>query len=498
VNNSTFFNVPKSTIVSTDDGTVEFESVVEYSVGRLYVQGGGEFDGKVYYEFDAICKNVGSSGNIATNSLTKIVSSITNNNGLSIVVRNDAASGGFDEEDETSMKKRFQKYLVSLRRGTREAIDFALLSNVNFTGFLYNIDEYKPLYILKQDYPNYSRGINSSNIFTDLYYDNKFLSSYNLIDFVDSDPGHNDGTLDFALYFGYDEKFYNILTVTSFIPASFGNYYVIGEVSYWNGSSWVSADVTQQPAPNSQFITDQYISWNLNDANLWLPRTIQKYTGYFVRISFGAFGISEPPAQPVTAIKTMTYPFPGYVDIYCLKNFRYGLIDSDKEIITEALENYKAAGTIVSVSNASLVNLYPTVVIYTLPGGQPPPSTIVDDIRADIKTYSESLNVAVDFNRNDLYALLYRKYINYGSLFVYYDYDNDVYESGNNYKEFYKNLVIFNASKNEKIDFPFVDVYVIDSLNYLDNINLVTDKALTNVVGIEDGDYDTNYGNFSY
>jgi hypothetical protein len=61
-------------------------------------------------------------------------------------------------------------------------------------------------------------------------------------------------------------------------------------------------------------------------------------------------------------------------------------------------------------------------------------------------------------------------------------------------KEFYKNVVLFDASKNEKIDFPFVDVYILDSLNYLDNVNIVTDSpdAASGV------DYDDVYGNLSY
>jgi len=488
VNNPIFFNIPKSTVVSTDDGTIEFESIVDYSVGRLSVQAGGEFNGKVYYEFDAISKSIGSIGNIATNSLTKITSSIMNNNNLSTVVRNDAAAGGFDEEEEEFMKKRFQKYLVSLRRGTKEAIEFALQTNVNFSGFLYNIDEYKSLYMLKQGYVNYAMG-SSSNVFTDLYYDNKFTSSYTLLDRTDAQ--FNDGTLDFALYFGTKERFYSLLSVTETLPVLPG-VFVVGQVSYWNGTGWTAVD-DQSPTNPTSFSLDQYITWTINNPTLWEQRTIQKYTGYFVRITFGS-NTGASVITSVSAIKTMTYPFPGYVDIYCLKNFKYFLTDLDKEIVAEALENYKAAGVITSIGSASIINLYPIIVIYTLPGGQPPPSTVLEDIRNDIRTYSGSLNVATDFNRNDLYALIYRKYSNYGSIFIYYNYDNSLYETGLIYKEFYKNVVLFDASKNEKIDFPFVDVYILDSLNYLDNVNIVTDipDAASGV------DYDDVYGNLSY
>jgi len=488
VSNPTFFNIPKGTVVSTDDGTIEFESIVDYSIGRLLLQAGGEFAGKVYYEFSAVCKSTGSIGNIGTNSLTKIVSSIVNNNSLSTVVRNDPAAGGFDEESEASMKKRFQKYLVSLRRGTREAIEFALQTNVNFSGFLYNISEYKSLYMLKQGYADYNMGT-STNVFLDLYYDNKFMSSYLLMESTDSQL--QNGALDFALYFGSDERFYNLLSVTETLPVLPGDFKV-GVVSYWDGTTWVAV-TGQSPVSATSFSLDQYIEWNLADPTLWQQRTIQKYTGYFVRITFGSnVGIS--PVTSISAIKTMTYPFPGYVDIYSLKNFKYGLTDLDKEIVAEALENYKAAGVITSINSASIINLYPTIVIYTLPGGQPPLSTIVEDIRNDIRTYSESLNVATDFNRNDLYALIYRKYSNYGSIFIYYNYDNAIYETGSIYKEFYKNVVLFDASKNEKVDFPFVDVYSLNSLNFLDNTNIVT-QSPDAVSGV---DYDAVYGSLSY
>jgi len=496
--NSNFFSIPRGTKVSTDDGTILFEIADDYSTDGMIVSGSGEFNGKIQYSVRALCTDSGTSGNVGTNAITKFASNITNINGYAYWIRNSSASGGSEAESEQDMKLRFQKYLISLRRGTKESLEYALASNAAFTGLMYSISGYRFLDIVKQTSPY----VGTNNYDIDLTLKNKFYPSYSL--FTNEDAS---GTDAFYLYIGSEDKFNNVLFSTQSVPSAgdAGSYKIIsvgnpiytgivaGGIEYWNSNTqqWDQADVKNVDLTiDTPIVDDQYLAWYI-DTTKWGKSQIRDYTAYFIRISMRKDG-GDPPGtnRPnLDVYKVMTYPFPGYIDIYCLKNYRDNVTNDDKTLIAESIDNFKAAGVITTISNADVIQIHPMIIIHTSNlTNSLIPSDIVDSIRTDIINFSNLKNIGVDFIRNELYAYLYQRYSQYGNLFIYYRYDPSIYEDlGNDvFKEGFRDSVL-DASVNEKIDLLLSDIYVVRNLNSLVN-------TLTGYEYADDGG--TNYNDY--
>jgi len=403
----TYFSIPRGTTVSTEDGSIVFEIIDDYDSSSIIVSASGEFTGKAEYSVRALAVNDGTEGNVAQNAITKFVSSITNTNNFSYWIRNSSASGGTDAESEEDMKARFQKYLISMRRGTKESLEYALASNAAFTGLMYSISGYRHLYVVKQR----SGSIDTNNYDIDLTLNNKFYPSYSLL--TDEDAATASTSDPFYLYIGSDEKFFNVLFSTQSIPnpATVGSYDILstssnpthGGIQYWdsNSQSWQLVTpyniITDAEHP---LVEEQYISWTL-DSTRWGKCSIRDYSAYFIRIPIVK---SDSGLNSYDVFKTMTYPFPGYIDIYCLKNYRDNVTDDDKQLITESIDAFKAAGVITTVSNASVIQLHPTIIIQTSNlTSSLIPSDIVESIINDVTTFSNGKNISIDFYRNELY-----------------------------------------------------------------------------------------------
>lgn len=494
--NSTFFSILRGTKISTDDGSVIFEIVDDY-VQPTTVSGSGEFTGKTEYPVHAICTETGTLGNISSNSLTKFTSTITNINNFAYWIRNSSASGGSDAETEENMKLRFQKYLISLRRGTKESLEYALATNAAFTGLMYSISGFRFLNMLKQPYQ--AVGTNNYPAESDLTYFNKFYPSYTL--FTNDDAFSREP---FYLYVGSDEKFFNLLFSTQTVPADpnpdgdlvqaaldgpagykiigignldyavgnpGGNTPVAGGIEYYDvvTQSWEQVDVLNVDLTASwyELVAEQYLAWTL-DTTRWGKFQIRDYTSYFIRINMRKAHAGQ---LNFDVYKVMTYPFPGYIDIYCLKNYRDAVTIADRTLIAESVDNYKAAGVITTVTAATVVQLHPTIIIHTSNlTSALVPADIIDSIRTDVITFANTKNIGVDFVRNDLYAYLYQRYNQYGNLYIYYKYDPAIYEDVGNgvFKEGFKDSVL-DASVNEKIDLLLSDIYIVRNLNALVN-----------------------------
>lgn len=486
--NANYFSIPRGTKVSTDDGTVNFEIAEDYTTSSMSVSTSGEFIGKIQYPVQAVCTESGTAGNVAANAITKFSSTITNINGYSYWIRNSSASGGADAEDEANMKLRFQKYLVSLRRGTKESLEYALATNAAFTGLMYSVSGFRPLYIVKQ----YSPSVSTSNYDIDLTYWNKFYPSYSLLTDTDAES-NNISSLNhpFYLYVGSDDKFNNILMSTQSVPSEgdAGSYLIIGEgnplyntsqtnytpvaggIEYWDAvtQTWENVSVLNFDASfDYPLVAEQYIAFKVNDPTRWGRSQILDHTAYFIRINLRKSAENRPSFD---VYKVMTYPFPGYIDIYCLKNYRDRVTDDDKILITESIDNFKAAGVITTVTDATVVQIHPTIIIHTSDlTAALIPSDIVESIRTDVIAFANTKNIGVDFNRSELYSYLYQRYNQYGNLYIYYRYDLSIYEDLANdiYKEGFRDNTL-DTSINEKVDLLFSDIYVVRNLNAFSN-----------------------------
>ena len=484
LSDSTFFNIPRGTILATNDGNVEFEVVDDFSSLKIHGSDGPEFIDKASYHLNAMCTKNGAAGNITDNKLAKFITEITNVHGYPVYIRNDAASGGFDEETEENMKKRFQKYIVSLRRGTTEAIAYGMLSNANYTGLLFSINKYEPMYVLRQ-------GIDIANTtqfedYEDLTYYNKFNPSYYLVNSEDFAGEYDEGYPDdhpICLYFGFEERFFSLL-----IPTLSMDLYKISDVEYWDGVSkeWVRVEqLNIDLDPPSEFLYDQYLTWFL-DQTRWMKFQIKDYEAYFIRMKVTKTVAGED-YKPIEIIKAMTYPFPGYVDIYSLKNYRNTINNQDKILISEAIENYKAAGVITTVISASVIQMYPVIIIFASPSFiSQIPTTLSEDIKEAALEYANGINIGNNFDRNSFYSYIYERFSQYGAIFIYYNYDNSIVETNTVFKEGSKE-VVFDMSLSQKADLNFADVYVISNLNQL--------ASPWGMTGVFYEDFDTNFTN---
>ena len=451
--NTTYFSIPRGTNVATEDGAIVFEIVDDY-VQPTSLASTGEFAGKAEYIVRAMCTEAGSAGNVSENALTTFTSTIVNINNVAYWIRSSSASGGADAEAETDMKNRFQKYLISLRRGSKEALEYALVTNAAFTGLLYSISGFRFLNIVKQ----FDGSIGTNNYDTDLTYYNKFSPSYTL--FTNEDSFSDDP---FAIYFGAEDKFNNLLFSTQTVPA---DDWVMTGMDYFDSvtNDWEAASVLNVTFPIA-IVPEQYLTWEIpNGSPRWGKFQIKDYNSYFIRINMEKSGAG---IDDLDVYKVMTYPFPGYIDIYCLKNYRDRITIDDKTLIAESIDNFKAAGVITTVTEATVVQINPVVILHTNDLTKSLiPSDIVSSIRSDIVTFSNQKNVGVDFIRNELYSYLYARYNQYGNLYVYYKYDPSIYEDvlNNRFKEDFRESVL-DASVNEKIDLLLSDIYVIKNLN---------------------------------
>lgn len=485
---SSFFSIPRGTKVSTDDGSVLFEIVDDYDTFSMSTSILGEFAGKTQYVVRAICTESGTGGNVATNAITKFNSTITNVNNYSYWMRNSSASGGTDAESEENMKIRFQKYLISLRRGTKESLEYALATNAAFTGLMYSVSGFRFLDLIKQ----YSTSVGTNNYDLDMTLWNKFLPSYSLFNRDDSF-----GANPFYLYIGAEDRFQNVLFSTQIVPA--GEYKIVrigsmpgvvaGGIEYWNviTENWEQVDVLNIDLTSADYdlIAEQYIAWDLPAITTkWGKSQIRDYTAYFIRINMKSTGMG----LPYDVYKVMTYPFPGYIDIYCLKNYRDSVTTADKVLLSESIDNFKAAGVITTIVEASVIQIHPTIIIHTSDlTSSLVPSDIVDSIRADVIAFANTKNINVDFERNELYSYLYQRYSQYGNLYVYYRYDPSIYEdlANNVFKEGFRDNVL-DASVNEKIDLLLSDIYVVRNLNAIINT----------LVGYKYADNGSNYSDY--
>lgn len=488
--NSIFFSVPKGTIITTEDGSIEFEILDEYQSSVLQLAAGGsEFPGQVYYTATARSVDVGSDNNIGENSLTKISSSITNLNSYSLTVRNESASGGVEEESEEDMKSRFQKYLVSLRRGTTESLGYALETNANFTGFLYSISQYSPLYVVSQFEDNLNQSDFSlySGVYNvDLTNSNKFDPTYFLCD----QSSVNNQNAYLALYLGSKDRFRNLLFATSAVTASA---FEIHKVQYYNSDLdlWIDIDESLLNITlDDPFVDDQYIYWDFADITKWAKFKIFNYEGYFIRLVIKCTVDPSSSEAVIQVFKSMTYPFPGYVDLYCLKNYRDNINSDDQVIVSESVENFKAAGVITTIQNANVIQLYPTIIIYSSDLALSfIPNSVIDDIRLDVLTYANDVKISQEFDRNAFYSYIYDRYNQYGNIFIYYHYDNSLKEipTYSIYKEQLRDQV-FDMSISDKADLGISDIFVVNNLSFL---------SVTST-GIEYSDLDIDYYSIAY
>lgn len=119
--------VPVGAQVETVDGTQVFSVIadptdVHFNAGfNAYVlaPGIGSIDAPV------TASTPGSSGNAAAGAVTVIFSSIA---GIDTVTNALAFNGGEDQESDAALRVRFVRYIQSLSKATRAAIDFALKS----------------------------------------------------------------------------------------------------------------------------------------------------------------------------------------------------------------------------------------------------------------------------------------------------------------------------------------------------------------------------------
>lgn len=114
---------PKGTVFCTSSiyGYIYFESTEEYYAEQ----------GLTSVMIPVQCKTTGTTGNVPLGSITTIATS----NAIIKSVANEASfTNGTDEETSAERKKRFQNYIKTLARGTKDAIVYGCLEVEGVTG----------------------------------------------------------------------------------------------------------------------------------------------------------------------------------------------------------------------------------------------------------------------------------------------------------------------------------------------------------------------------
>jgi uncharacterized phage protein gp47/JayE len=77
--------------------------------------------GQTQVQAPILCTSPGSFGNTPINTITRMITSIS---GITSVTNSAAITNGSDRETEDSRRQRFNKYITTLTRGTKEAIEY--------------------------------------------------------------------------------------------------------------------------------------------------------------------------------------------------------------------------------------------------------------------------------------------------------------------------------------------------------------------------------------
>jgi len=143
--------IPAGTRVSTTNGEVE------YIVPNSYIIASGSNT----VEALITAEEAGASGNCAASGVDTLVSSVY---GIASVANSAAIAGGRDEETDAERKLRFQQWLVTLARSTKEAIEYGAKSAV-LTDALGNVTEQVTQVLIHEPY------VDGSHVVTPGYID---------------------------------------------------------------------------------------------------------------------------------------------------------------------------------------------------------------------------------------------------------------------------------------------------------------------------------------
>lgn len=137
VTSSTVFIAVGATIISNDD-LVTFEVIADPTNPAYNASANGYYIASNQASVDVTVKSqaAGVAGNVLANTLTVIGSNLAGvdsaNNALAI-------TNGVDEETDAALRKRFVKYIDSLSRGTKAALEYAV--SIVQNGLIYIVKE---------------------------------------------------------------------------------------------------------------------------------------------------------------------------------------------------------------------------------------------------------------------------------------------------------------------------------------------------------------------
>lgn len=110
-----------STVSSDSNQIVYFETTQDYTVPA----------GATYADITVYCTEPGTKGNVPSNSITQMINPVS----FVVSVTNpERFNTGRDEETALERKQRFSKYIDSLHRGTKAALEYGTLEVPNVTG----------------------------------------------------------------------------------------------------------------------------------------------------------------------------------------------------------------------------------------------------------------------------------------------------------------------------------------------------------------------------
>ncbi|MDD3906476.1 MAG: baseplate J/gp47 family protein [Candidatus Omnitrophica bacterium] len=231
------------------------------------------------------CARAGTVGNVAIASIDTIVSTLV---GLEAVTNASAFTDGADRETADGRKKRFNQYIATLSRGTKDALEYASKTVPNVVGAY--AFENPDLSCLVYDASPEGYADQSSNI--------NIPSGYTF-SALPATEAEND-----ALYLGCVIKFSYMYM--KFYTAGVGS---AGAWEYWNGSAW--AEIAGVTDGTSGLTANGIVEFTVPAD--WVIKQVNGVSArYWIRFRVTTATYTTTPVL----LYAIVPPEPGFVDVY--------------------------------------------------------------------------------------------------------------------------------------------------------------------------------------
>lgn len=304
----------------------------------------------------------GVAGNVPASTITDFVSRPT---GIEAVTNPDALTMGKELETRDARKKRFGRYVESLHKGTKPALQYAILQNEDVLEA--NVVENPVLMVIRDGTDDLTRDCENP--------------------FSRVTPPLLTTTVGKSTYFGAESRFSTLIVALGLDGSGFS-----GVWEYFNGTAWVQIPNVVDGTSGLKTSGSVNFSVPLD----WQGELILGQEALWVR--FRITSVSSPKAPLINYL--FCDPPPGFVDIYVQPAEGNEISEELGEQLTEALKRFRGAGITINLRNPH-VHLI-EVVCEIRVRREHPPEVVAEQVKNTIHGHFSTFRLGQSFRLNDL------------------------------------------------------------------------------------------------